>query len=391
MSHRLVTRLLLVGAAGASSLAAQSLPVRQAVVDTVVHGQIAHLSKLTLFDVGPDGAIALTPRPDQPVALYDGDSLVARFQPTKPPGDEVPFRVAGLGWVGDSVWIRVGTVATIYSRQGEPGRPIALELTVHGPPGGRTIAHEGNDLIKRAPLQAVYPNGGLLMREMAGWVLSSVPAAAGGATLFLRVSDHGAFVRTVGLGYSGDAQCRMAFYPSGAVIRPFCPLPRAQASPGGAMVASLLATADTKTVHIVVVSERGDTAWQRDLALPTVPVLSRERDSAIADLGRKYAVSPMPGFADSAVSVLRHNPVTTHAPVVRLLVGDDGSAWLDLYTRDHHHQWLVIHADGQVAGVVTVPATTTLVEVRGDAAWGLDTTGDVVNLLRYTVGPPIVP
>lgn len=67
-------------------------------------------------------------------------------------------------------------------------------------------------------------------------------------------------------------------------------------------------------------------------------------------------------------------PPRRHYPsAIRILVGMDHSVWLEEHTTvPGIHAWRILDAKGIVSGVLTVPASIVLTDVRINAAWGTD-------------------
>jgi hypothetical protein len=373
---------------------AQSLPELAIHAEAVLDGSANHLGPDALFSAGPDGRLIVM-RSDTTVFLFTsaGTHPVVLPMPRDTLGRAVPMLRHAMwntvmGWAADSPWVRFEDHAEVYTPDGQAGRSIDLVMTVTASPRSPMISHTAN-FFARAPLIAVRPGGGLLLAEFVDrrW---TDPTIAMGTAVVLAVSDRGRFDQWITATPSGGEGCRPPVRFSSATdpIIPFCRLMGGTVSPGGARLAfveraSSAPDASSHPLRLVTLAADGDTLENALLQLPAVPVTPAEEDSAInvqRKLNRGWK------SVDSIVRTLKRLAVSTHAPADRILVGNSGWVWLQLFSRDSTHHWALVDPHGSINGAVTVPANVELRTIAGDTAWGLRVADSTVaDIVRYEV------
>ena len=77
---------------------------------------------------------------------------------------------------------------------------------------------------------------------------------------------------------------------------------------------------------------------------------------------------------------------STHPPVLALLAGNDGSVWLELFSRETGHHWLEFDATGRPIGTLTLPANIVMLQGDRGIMWGREELADSsINVVRYHV------
>jgi hypothetical protein len=135
--------------------------------------------------------------------------------------------------------------------------------------------------------------------------------------------------------------------------------------------------------HLLMIgSVRGDTQINRNYDYHPVAIPRRVVDSARRELMSQPRLSSEQKAAYQSVPFPRYYP-----PVVRILVGMDRSVWLEEYTTvPGVHAWRILDAKGIVSGVLTVPASVVLMDVRINAAWGTRLNSDgLQDVVRFEV------
>lgn len=111
------------------------------------------------------------------------------------------------------------------------------------------------------------------------------------------------------------------------------------------------------------------------------PVTDQERDSARAEL---VAKAPHPDLKRAAANLT--GIPTAHAPYRKLLIGDDGSIWLEAPPSLEPGTWVLMDAVGKRIAEVALPKGVELRAVSRMLAWGVRTAEDgTEDLVRVVV------
>ena len=80
-------------------------------------------------------------------------------------------------------------------------------------------------------------------------------------------------------------------------------------------------------------------------------------------------------------------PPASYPPVKRLLIGIDGTIWLEMETAALGHRWHVLNAKGDVVGQVNLAQNVELKAASRGAVWGVEKDqDDLESVVRYKVG-----
>ena len=150
------------------------------------------------------------------------------------------------------------------------------------------------------------------------------------------------------------------------------------------------------TVTMSVVSGDGRERWRRELQLAAEPVPSRVRDSLLA-LGLAKARPQLDAARRRGTMLGASNErlveegldLPTHYPPVRSLVlGLDGTVWLERFGEGRTGQWLVLGRQGQSLFQVQLPASLEVQQASATDVWGTDRDElDVSYLVRFSLAP----
>jgi hypothetical protein len=280
------------------------------------------------------------------------------------------------GLVGDSVWIADFTLK---------------RLTVAGPSltGPRVIPYPS---ILTAPSGAQHPLQGLIPWGVyADGTVLAVPLFGVGDELSDLLPAGQLGIPIVVIDRTGHVRRTVAVNPrttctqpvdlggrSGSVRRPFCVDPQIVPAPDGShlTIASDDPASETKpTFHVTTIAVSGDTVYSVAVPFAPVNVPQSSKDSALTAI-RTRARQP----------ALALDVPDQYPPFRHVIAGRDGSAWIELWTNDSGHIWLVLDRSGHTIGSVRFPPTFDLRVAESALAWGVNVDGTgAVTLLRYRI------
>ena len=77
---------------------------------------------------------------------------------------------------------------------------------------------------------------------------------------------------------------------------------------------------------------------------------------------------------------------STWPPVKTVLLGADGTIWLEVEELDPRHRWQVLNQSGETVGFVDLPANYTLRVASREMLWGIETDADdLQSVVAYRV------
>jgi hypothetical protein len=120
----------------------------------------------------------------------------------------------------------------------------------------------------------------------------------------------------------------------------------------------------------------GTTIWNRSLPFEPVVLTRAAVDSVI---------SQRPAQVQTALREQARIP-PVYPPVTDLLVGQDGSLWIELIVRDRMRPYLVLSAEGDVVGTTNLPERSRVAAARLDRLWVTERDDlDVESIVTYQV------
>lgn len=276
------------------------------------------------------------------------------------------------GFFGDTFWVsnQSGRFIAETDSDGRVLKKIPYPSVILSLEGNRHTAPEVAGIL---PL-AILPGGDLVMTPLSFEATSFgdlLPPGQDGVPI-LAVDRGGHVKRVLGVQPFQD-QCRQYVQMgdrSGEVVIPFCPHSVTEASPDGTRLISVT-TADPLSAHprvtATAVSLTGDTLFTRVLPYQPIPL-----PAAVFDSVAKYSAPVRPA---------------TYPMYRTLIAGRDGSTWIERWTTDGSHEWLVLDAKGSVVGSVQFPKDFMLQTADISTAWGFqpDSLG-VFTIVWYRIG-----
>jgi hypothetical protein len=379
-------------------LTAQTIPTLYATRDLTAEGKQAGLNPHSNIRVSANGTIAVSWAQAPHVVLIDRD--MRRVQILGTPGDK-PGAINAVGphgWIGDSLWIMDTKLwrLTIFTPDLNVARTLERPLSIEGPPGTGVADHSGLPAV----ISAIYPGGDLLTEE---FTLNNFLNKGGSRGVLLRTTPNGEYRGSMGPMTDGREDCML---PKPWTLpmrddRDFCGAPQSALSPDGRFkVVVRLSSDSTDHAHFSVTSvgEHGDTLYHRLLPFTPVPVLAADLDSAVAqrlaharDLASRSASANRTRYTDADIKgagdLGRSSAGTMYPPVLfPVLADNDGTVWLELFSREPGHHWIELDATGAPIGTLALPANVRLLQGARSTVWGVEDLADSsISVVRYHV------
>ena len=349
-----------------------------------IDAEQADLSHVGSLLVAPNGDLMVTQMEDNLIRVFhpSGESTTIG-RDGEGPGEF--RRLTRAGWIGDSIWTLDPDLSriTIFGPDYQLVRSFPMPLAI------KTEA--GDSVPVEMYVQAVLP--GSALRAIAFVPRGvAVPTWASdvdsGATHYVRVAEDGRHLGRILL--SPPDRCRVSYAIGsgghGQARYPFCASPVAtdwSATAGMALAVAGEAGATTTPVHVTVLAPNGDTLMRRTLEFDNLDVTQAAVDSQAARLAAIMAGRP-PHIRDAMPNLAA---ASTWPPVRDIVLGTDGTVWLELEELAPDHRWQVLSAKGELLGLVNTPANFSLRVATQSTIWGLETDADdLQSVVAYQVG-----
>ncbi len=300
--------------------------------------------------------------------------------------EEAFRRISDIGWIGatDSLWVadqalqKVFVFSPTMTLVRSFGLPAGLRGSlpwvasrqlpaIHAVLGGDRLVLEGRLAlpVELRLMQRAYP---VLTREDGQVIATPVQLA---------VPD------TSGCGQAVSWQGN-----SFSFIGLFCTVPiPAVSRVDGSLVTTPGIAAATTAVRVVRVSAQGDTLFDRQIPVDRRPLSAVEIDRAATALAAESPPSSPPELNRLVDSVRRATAPAFRIPFQRILIGLDGTTWLQRATGDLAEEWLVLDATGAPLFVVNLPMHTRLRAAMRESLWVAERAeaGREAGIARYRV------
>ncbi len=380
-------------ATGAGGLAAQRpVPVLTAKQNLRIDATDQNLSRVTFIDIASDGTIALGQDEDGLVRFFDAHGRPAGTFGHKGqgPGEFNQMRTDGM--VADTLWIldfRNNRI-TFISPDHRLLRSAPLFAALKATPSD-SVGLSGT--IAGIPVDGVYGDGSFISRlylpkqaPRPSWY----PAHATGDPVVI-ADARGVFRRLVAIDPTIPPECeKSGSLPrngSWGVTVPFCYQARSVFAPDASRYGVILgtnATGPRAGYRLVVIASRGDTVVNRIFDYAPIAISGH-----VADSMRQARLTTMRGEPPPMLAALKDMALpATYPPVHGLLLGRDGTIWIEQWAADASHHWLVLDPKGNPTGELTVPHNITIHAAERGQFWGIDTDADgLQSVVRYQVQP----
>lgn len=346
----------------------------------------ADLTTVGYFTISPDGRMVVTQPRDNLIKVFaDSGAPLVVGRSGEGPGEF--SNLTRIGWVADTLWaldpnlVRVSRFDGDFSFIGAMPHPMEL---VTGEGVADTTGGSSGHFV-----QALLPGGDL--RVVAPFSPSRRPAWAvsidSGASPLLRVTPGGRIVRILAVVPPDACMVRYAIGSRGSGVSriPFCAGVLETSWDGGAEVALLLVIPPGQggpAYSLTVIDAGGDTTLSRTYSYTPVAVAQRAIDSLRAKVESSFASLPQ-SVRDARPDL---PPAETYPPVRRLVLGRDHTVWLEEQAEASGHHWLMLSADGEPVGRVTLPPNVVLKAAERGTIWATEEDPDgLLGLVRYRV------
>lgn len=349
---------------------------------------------LTFFrglEVGSDGRIFTVHPEENRIRIHDVEGRPAGFigGPGEGPGE---FRSVGMmGWVGDSLWVLdFGNYRFSYfDLDGRLLRSRTVPIDLGGPGASSPPRPEG-----LLPDGTLFGSPPAWSREVAkGTITERVVLRLDERSMPLDTLFRQPLSNTTWA--IEDPKSTRGFGSYGA--QPFSDTEMVRLGPSGSDLVrverTVPVTPEEASFRVSRVSLAGDTLFSREIRYTPEPIaptlvdsLVRMRGKSMERIATRMPGAPTPARAEELAREALYLPAF-HPPVSELLVGRDGSIWLQREVVDGDTaNWLVLSANGGVAGTVSAPRRLRIMAAEERRIWGMETDElDVPYIVRYRV------
>ena len=354
--------------------------------DLRIDAETADLTRVGFMLVSRSGEIVVTQSQDEIIKVFPPSGEV-RVVGRKGGGPGEFTNLTRIGWLGDSLWTLDPGLKriSIFGPDLEYVRSFPDPLEIDDGTPATAAASEPLSIF----IQSVLPGGDL--RASASFRMANRPSwAAGldsGTTALMRIAPDGRLLRRLGVRTPDPCAVPYAIGERGMGVTriPFCSRHIDTAWEGGddLLFLDVDEPADASGRYRVTrISSTGDTNYSRTFDYVPIPVTQAAIDSLAARMAEAFASLPQ-----QVLDVMpKPEPEKHFAPIRRVLLGRDGSAWLEEHSLIPGHHWLVLDPDGEPGGRVTVPANFRLMAAEVGTIWGLEEDEDgLESIVRYRV------
>jgi hypothetical protein len=363
--------------AGAADAPAAGL-VEELRIDGVQHNLVP-IGYLGGVAVRGDGTIALRQGQDSRVLFFaaDGQTAGSFGGPGEGPGE---FRGMGrMGWMADSLWVLdAGTARiTLIAPDFTLARIMPVPMQARPP-----AADAGRIPVFPFAIPLAPHADGTFLASLDPGLLPGVPEA------FRHVIVHATITADGTVGHI-HARSRMpdgssVMSASGGVASvPFVHRPLYAVGPDGsrsALAESVVEQEQAGSIRVTAFT-KGDTLFTRVYPFEAVAIPQSVRDSTMTAREQDLRARN-PELADAFRDQAR--PPTTYPPVSSLVVGNDGSIWIERPDAGGSRIYFAIAADGEPLGTVDLPRSSRLAAAERGRIWVLERDeSDVESVVRY--------
>lgn len=345
------------------------------------------LTYIRAMQVDREGRIYTAHPQDVTILVHDADGNRVGRWGRKGEGPGEFDRLGGIGFVGDTLWaFDYGLYRITYFRpDGSVLRSVKVPIDL------------GEDPTDSPPRPSgVLPDGRLFgsppawSHEVARGTITETPVlvmdttGAAGDTLFRRPASVWAVQAPTGPITFGSYRPQPFDDNALHAMSPH--------EPEYVVVDRAVEGEDDTRFGVARITFDGDTAFDRSFAYEPVPIDPGAADSlvgAFAEAFNEPRFSSAPTAAQAAEWARANLYVPAHQPpVTALLVGRDGSIWLQRErAAPERVEWLVLDPDGEPIGRVELPGRTTVAVAERSRVWGWELDDlDVPYIVRYGVG-----
>lgn len=347
--------------------------------DMRIDGVANSLAPVSWLAVERNGGIVVGQPQDHTLRFFNSTgALVESFgRQGSGPGE---FRsVDRAGWLADTLWVADGRQPrmTLVSPQHQLIRTVPLPLSLL-PPGTDTTSHP--QLLKALGL---YADGSQLILGM----ISPAPGATRPAWAQTKQSTNSpvflARVPRTGpmrvVAWTPFDECGISMSP----VSVLCSRPLADFGPDATRLAFATVAAsgpDSGTFRLTLLTSYGDTVFSRRYPYQSEPVPSRIIDSLTA------LATPQDKSYERLGPAASQRLSRIYPPITKLIIGIDGSVWVELRAKNGQRPYLVVDGKGTSIGTAVFTDNTFIRAATRTAVWATEKDrDDVESIVRYRV------
>lgn len=360
------------GGAQGGSGAAAPMGELTLVEERRIDADSADLSGVGYLLVADNGDIIVTQSQDKLLKVFRPDGSTSTMG--RGGGGPGEFdRLTRAGWLGDSIWV----LDPGLSRISIFGPDYAFARSFRSPETGLNPDPSASYSVY---VQAVLPGGdvrGLISLHPGTtpppW-LADVDSAD---RPYVRLTPGGEPV--VRLAIDPPDRCFVSFRIGASGIGssrlPYC---AERISTGWEATVPLVfvdqeaSIGDSGSYRVTVISPDGDTTFARRFAYLPITVNQAMIDSAKASQAERDAMSPPGTYAERPDLVFP----PTRPPIRKVLLGRDGTVWLEEEDNAPEHRWVALDSRGERVASIALPPNVTLRNAERGRIWTLERDAD---------------
>jgi hypothetical protein len=375
----------------ATLVAQRRVPVLTAKEELRIDANDQDLSSVGFILPARDGSMAVAQPSDHLIRFFSATGQPAGTFGREGEGPGEFRNMGAAGTVGDTLWVLdMGNARTVYvGPDHKLLRSTRLAQSLKATP---TDSAGLAGIMGGIPVNGVYRDGTFLTRlylpknaPKPSWY----PDGAAGSPVVI-ASPAGVFRRLIAIEPPSPPECQkngtMNGGTWGAVV-PFCFAGQEDIATDGSRIAFARGTNATEaqaSYQVIVIAATADTLVARNYSYHPIPISQHVSDS-VRDL-----LTSRPGMAPQLVDAFRKMSFPpTFPPLHSVLVGRDGTIWVEEWAADANHHWRILDPEGSPIGALTLPHNIRVSIAERNRFWGISTDADgLQSVVRYRIGKP---
>ena len=339
-----------------------------------------NLSTVNWIAAARNGTIIIGQPQDHLVRFFDPQGNALGTVGREGDGPEEFRGVDRAGWLADTLWVDAGSNNRVLLIA--PNRNVLRNVL--RPLNVRRSARDSSPSPSVFMTLGVYPQRSQLVLAM--FPFSPTSPRAPWATTRLSTGAPGALLRVTP---DGLLENIVAWFPVDVcgymmtTVYALCGHPLMEVAPDGNRVAFAAMTSAgpaSVTYHLGAVAVTGDTIFARSETFAATPIPASVLDS-IAAVAARQPKRGVPAGREPKI-----DPPRVYAPLERLIIGRDGSVWIELRATTAGKPFRVLDANGKLIGTCVVPANVTIEATDREHVWGTEKDADdLESVVRYRV------
>jgi hypothetical protein len=387
----------LLSSLGASAECQGKQPQLRSMIDLRIDKTLPGSGRSTMLVLGPAGEMIVAQTQSQgAISGLDSSGHALSWSVPVGGGRDGDIRwITRLGWMGNTLWV----ADPGFDQLALIDRAGKITKSLEYPSWVRPSWSDRRKYPVFAALEpvALYSDGTWLVRPYQERSVMSTPEFDPTSSYLMRIAENGSIQRVIARLPRDESRIDVtAGNNDRRVAIPFRAIPfRAQnmwdVSSDGArvvLVATSLHGADSATYRVTEIGAKGDTIFSRRFPFVPVPISRQTIDSVRMRITHGIGGRSTDETRDFMVKQLP--PV--YPPIESVVVGRDGTTWIELRHTTPEHSWLALDAGGAPIGVAEFPKEFVLRAAERGRVWGFNNDGDHLSaIVRYKILPPAAP